>query len=114
DPATQRLDLRASANADAASTRYAIVQFKADALADGRRSLQALGIDFVGYVPNNAYLVRLNGSTLDEVRANPAVRAVEHQPAGLKIDPRLWTDARGHLVQQQPEDAVSGLELLDI
>ncbi len=114
DPATQRLDLSATANAGATSTRYAIVQFRPEAVESGRRALEAQGIEIVGYVPNNAYTVRLNGRSLDSVRAQAGVRAAEFQAAGLKIDPRLWSTARDQLLQQVPEDAATESELLDI
>lgn len=114
DPTVQRLDLSATANPGATSTRYAIVQFHADTLDAGRRALQAQGIEMLGYVPNNAYFVRLNGKSLDAVKANPAVRAAEFHSAGLKIDPRLWSTARTSLLQQNPEGSTSEGELLDI
>ncbi|MCW5567291.1 MAG: S8 family serine peptidase [Dokdonella sp.] len=114
DPLSQRLDLGATANPVATGTRYAIVQFHAHELDAGRRKLEAQGIEFVGYIPNNAYFVRLNGHSLDTVRANVAVRAAEFHAAGLKIDPRLWSTQRDQLQQQVPEDAVRGDELLDI
>ena len=62
DPATQRLDLGLSAAADVVSSRYAIVQFHVDSVETGRAQLQKQGVAFVGYVPNNAYIVRLNGT----------------------------------------------------
>ncbi len=114
DPATQRLDLSATANADAISARYAIVQFRPEAVGSGRRALEAQGMEILGYVPNNAYYVRLNGRSLDSVKAQAGVRAAEHQSAGLKIDPRLWSTVRHDLLQQTPEDATSELELLDV
>ena len=114
DPTVQRLDLSATANPVATSTRYAIVQFHADALDAGRRALQKQGVEFVGYVPNNAYFVRLNGSSLDTIKANTAVRAAEFHSAGLKIDPRLWSTQRHLLLQQTLDDAGSTNEPLDI
>ncbi|MBN8480760.1 MAG: S8 family serine peptidase [Xanthomonadales bacterium] len=114
DPATQRLDLSATANPGTLSTRHAIVQFRPEALESGRRALEAQGIEILGYVPNNAYMVRLNGRSLESVKAQAGVRAAEFQSAGLKIDPRLWSSSRDRLLQQVPEDAVSETELLDI
>lgn len=114
DPATQRLDLSATANPGALSSRYAIVQFHPQTIESGRQSLQKLGIELVGYVPNNAYFVRLNGRTLDSIKADPSVRAAELLAAGLKIDPRLWTTQRSQLLQQVPENATTESELLEI
>lgn len=114
DPLTQRLDLGVTANPTATGTRYAIVQFHPQALDAGRRKLEAQGIEFVGYIPNNAWFVRLNGHTLDAVKADAAVRAAEFHAAGLKIDPHLWSSERSRLRQQVPEDAVGASDLLDI
>lgn len=114
DPATQRLDLQLSGAADAVSSRYAIVQFHADSVEAGRTQLQKLGVAFVAYVPNNAYIVRLNGTNLDALKRSTGVRAAEGYAAGHKIDPRLWSDVRAQLVQQEPEDAPDSHILLDI
>ncbi len=114
DPATQRLDLGLSAAADVVSSRYAIVQFHVDSVETGRAQLQKQGVAFVGYVPNNAYIVRLNGTNLDALKRSTGVRAAEAYAAGHKIDPRLWTDVRAQLVQQEPEDAPDSHILLDI
>ena len=95
DPLTQQLDLRPAGAATAATTAYAIVQFRPGQL-DARKTLARSGIEFLGYVPNNAYYVRLNGSTLERLRQDPAVRwAGPLQPA-LKLDPRLWQAVRAN------------------
>jgi len=93
DPASQQLDVSAvGAAADAASS-YAIVQFQPQK-ADARKALVARGIDFLGYVPNNAYYVRLNGASLDELRGNPAVRWAGSVQPSMKLDPTLWSAHR--------------------
>ena len=95
DPLTQQLDLRPAGAATAATTAYAIVQFRPGQLG-ARKTLAHSGIEFLGYVPNNAYYVRLNGSTLERLRQDPAVRwAGPLQPA-LKLDPRLWQAVRAN------------------
>lgn len=97
DPASERLDLRAQTGVDALSTRHAVIQFEPAALREGRRQLEQAGLTIVGYVPNNAYLVRLGAVPLDAIAADPGVRAVDYLAAGLKIDPRLWPEQRGRL-----------------
>lgn len=114
DPASQRLDLHLSGAADVVSSRYAIFQFHADAMESGRKALEMQGASVVGYVPNNAYLVRLNNTSLDALKRSVGVRAAEPYAAGQKIDPRLWTDVRSQLLQQVPEDAPGSNQLLDI
>src|SRR5690606_19378548 len=68
----------------------------------------------LGYIPNNAYLIRLNGNSLDTVKQGVGVRAAEYYAASHKIDPRLWQSERAFLLQQQPEDAADSQELLDV
>jgi hypothetical protein len=106
DPAGERLDLRARTGVDAVSTRYAVIQFEPAALREGRRHLERAGLTIVGYVPNNAYLVRLGAVPLDAIAADPGVRAADYLAAGLKIDPRLWPEQRGLLAMHG--DAVAG------
>lgn len=93
DPTIQQLDLGATGVAASAATSHAIVQFRPGAL-DARRALAARGIEFLGYVPNNAYYVRLNGASLDDIASDPAVRWAGPVAPGMKLDPRLWQSAR--------------------
>ncbi|WP_440225576.1 S8 family serine peptidase [Dokdonella sp. MW10] len=114
DPAVQRLDAGVTGGAESLSAGYAIVQFTPDQVEAGRKALLAQGAEIVGYVPNNAFYVRLNGKSLDALRQASGARAAEPYAAALKVDPRLWTDARGTLLQQQPEDATDATLVLDI
>lgn len=94
DPAAQQLDVSAVGAAPAATTSaYAIVQFQPGRL-DERKALAARGVEFLGYVPNNAYYVRLGNVKLSDLTQNPAVRwAGSVQPA-MKLDPALWQAQR--------------------
>ncbi|HEY7872904.1 MAG TPA: S8 family serine peptidase [Rudaea sp.] len=93
DPAAQTLDVRAVGAGTVASSDYAIVQFQPGKLA-ARKTLAAQGVEFLGYVPNNAYFVRLNGLSLDHAAHAAGVRwAGALQPA-LKLDPTLWQSNR--------------------
>jgi subtilisin family serine protease len=105
DPLSQRLDFGALVPASGNSTRYALVQFHPDQVGAGRRRLAARGAQVLGYVPNNAYVVRLNGLALDTVAADPAVRATVYRPNALKVAPRLWTNARVALPLQGDGEA---------
>ena len=60
DPAQQSLDFSASNAAPASASSYAIVQFQQGGSVD-RKTLAKRGIEFLGYVPNNAYYVKLSG-----------------------------------------------------
>lgn len=93
DPLTQQLDARAVGAATNTASGYAIVQFQAGRL-DERKALVARGVQFLGYVPNNAYYVRLNGVTLDEINRTTAVRWAGALAPALKLSPSLWQNQR--------------------
>lgn len=98
DPVQQAVDARGiGAAAPVAASAYAIVQFNdAKSMAEARQALVRQGVQFLAYLPNNAYYVRLGRAGLRDVLAQPAVRwAGPLQPA-LKLDARLWLDARGN------------------
>ncbi|WP_386071014.1 S8 family serine peptidase [Tahibacter sp. UC22_41] len=101
DPRSEQLNLRALTGVDAVSTHYAVIQFEPAHLQEGRRHLEQAGVTIVGYVPNNAYLVRLGTTPLQTLAADPIVRAADYLAAGLKIDPRLWPEQRGLLAMQR-------------
>ncbi len=97
DPTAQRVDFSSTgAAADVESGRYAIVQFNSDP-AQARERLEKRGVTFLGYVPNNAYQVRLGKNALSELRADSSVRWVGIYQPGQKLDPALWIDARSTL-----------------
>lgn len=93
DPLHEELDARAVGSAAARTTDYAIIQFDADASA-ARRALETHGAEFLGYVPNNAWQVRLNGLALDAVRQVAGVRWAGAYAPAFKLDPALWQAAR--------------------
>ncbi|HZP65352.1 MAG TPA: S8 family serine peptidase, partial [Rudaea sp.] len=93
DPLAQRLDFSATGAAAAADPRYALVQLVPGTPAP-RERLARLGVQIVGYVPNAAYQVRLAGTTIDALRADPAVRWAGPVEAGMKLDPALWGTVR--------------------
>ncbi|MEO8012124.1 MAG: hypothetical protein ABI650_10805, partial [Dokdonella sp.] len=99
DPQMVRIDFSSvGAAAEVQASRYAIVQFDGDPAA-ARARLEKRGITFLGYVPNNAYQVRLEATTLAELRADADVRWVGLYQPGLKLDPALWSNARATLVE---------------
>ena len=93
DPAAQVLDFSAAGAASRGGSSYAIVQFQSGHLAE-RKALAHRGIQFLGYVPNNAYYVKLSGLGLDELRRDPSVRWAGSVQPGMKLDPRLWSGER--------------------
>lgn len=101
DPAAATLDVSNVGAATAATTSaYAIVQFQ-PGQTRARKALEQLGVQFLGYVPNNAYYVRLNSVRLDQLGGNAAVRWSSFVVPALKLDPALWTARRvGSRAQQ--------------
>lgn len=94
DPTEQRIDARSVGAAQTpARSSYAIVQFRKNDRA-ARAMLRNKGIEFLGYVPNNAYYVRLNAARLEEVSKEPAVRWAGQVEPVMKLDPTLWQSRR--------------------
>ncbi|HKE47793.1 MAG TPA: S8 family serine peptidase [Rhodanobacteraceae bacterium] len=95
DPTRQRIDAASvGAAAPSSLSRYALVQFQPGRLADQRRALEARGVEFLGYVPNRAFYVRLGHVTLGDLAHDGAVRWAGFVEPAQKLDPTLWTAAR--------------------
>jgi hypothetical protein len=104
DPTAQRIDAsEIGAAADTSTSSYAIVQFKPGRLADQRKALEARGIEFLGYVPNHAYYVRLGRTTLGDLSHEPSVRWAGFVQPSLKLDPTLWSQARASSPAKQAD-----------
>jgi hypothetical protein len=104
DPAREVLDSAAIGAAPATTlSRYAIVQFQPGRLADQRKALEARGVEFLGYVPNHAYYVRLGHATLDAVARDRDVRWAGFMQPAFKLDPALWTAARADSAARQAD-----------
>jgi hypothetical protein len=68
---------------------YAVVQFEPGQL-QAMDALAAAGIAFVGYLPDNAYQVRLDDNARAVLEGHAAVRFVGPYKDGYKVHPRLW------------------------
>lgn len=94
DPASQRLDFATTgAAADVKSSGYAIVQLE-PGQTKALSALRRRGVELLGYVPNNAYYVRLGNATLADVSKEAAVRWAGYLQPGMKLAPRLWLAER--------------------
>jgi hypothetical protein len=94
DPVTQQLDVSGVGAASAATlSSYVIIQFEARQLG-ARKALAARGVQFLGYVPNNAYYARLNGVDLASLKQAPGVRWVDRLQPAMKLAPQLWSSRR--------------------
>jgi hypothetical protein len=69
---------------------YGIVQFKPGQATRARETLAAAGVQFVGYLPDNAFQVRLDRQALAHLSGHAAVRWMGPYKAGYKVHPRLW------------------------
>lgn len=83
-----------------------VVQFRATPGETERAALRSEGATVLGYVPNNAYLVRVSASHLQKVIARGEVRAGFRLPKFAKIAPELLADvSRAQMIQLlAPED----------
>ena len=88
---------------------YAIVQFEPGQL-DAKETLAAAGVQFVGYLPDNAFQVRLNDEARALLSGHPAVRFLGPYKAGYKVHPRLWPGS-GDTVTEVTVRAFPGVDL---
>ncbi|MEH6419075.1 S8 family serine peptidase [Pseudomonas sp. CGJS7] len=92
DPADPRQNV---SNAGVAvSDRYAIVQFQEGA-SDQRAVLQNSGAEILGYVPNNAYLVRTESGGIGALRKLQGVRWAGGYRSDMKLAPDLLRQVQG-------------------
>jgi hypothetical protein len=68
---------------------YYIVQLTETITVQINEDLLAAGVDFVGYIPNRAYLVKMTEETKAAVETLPFVRFVDHYHPAYKIMPTL-------------------------
>ena len=79
-----------------------LIQFESVPDAAGREGLRARGVDLIQYVPDHAFVARLDGVQLSALRADPGVRWVGAYEARYKMDPRLTGLFRGRVGQKLP------------
>ena len=89
DPASEALDFGAAALPEARPGRYGFVQLR-PGFTDAKAVLEPLGVELLGYLPNDAFQVRWSAAARARVAVHPAVRAVVDYGPGLKVAPELW------------------------
>lgn len=89
DPTRELPDLAALGFSEAPSSEYAIVQLK-PGLVTERATLEARGLRFLGYLPDNAFLFRRTPGALAALAGSRAVRWVGDWRPGYRVHPRLW------------------------
>ena len=73
----------------AGAERLFIVQFTGTPTAAGRAAVTAANAEIHGYLPDDAYVVRMAPAAADAVRAVPSVRWVGRYHAAYRVDPAL-------------------------
>ena len=89
DPLVEELDFARVGLPASVDPAYGIVQFEPGQL-EAKESLAKAGVTFVGYLPDNAFQVRLNNETRALLEGNAAVRFFGPYKTGYKVHPRLW------------------------
>lgn len=67
---------------------YFLVQFYAPVKDEWVKSLEALGVAFLGYHPNNTYIVRMDPALAGKVQAAHAVQWVGHYHPAYRLAPQ--------------------------
>ena len=81
------------------SQRYAIVQFQEGAR-EQRATLEQAGARILGYVPNNAYLVRADGGDIASLQKLNGVRWAGGYRSDMKLAPDLLRQIQGDAAPQ--------------
>ena len=89
DPTLQEPDFSLVGLPPGVDGAYGIVQFLAGRL-EAKEALAARGVQFVGYLPDNAFQVRLNDEARALLTGHPDVRFLGPYKVGYKVHPRLW------------------------
>jgi hypothetical protein len=88
DPRVARIVTQSTALDLHRDARIAIVQFGGDGRGLGEK-LARIGAQVIGFVPNQAYVVRRGDATLAQLRGVAGVRWAGAYEAGWKVDPAL-------------------------
>ncbi len=89
DPLVEIPDFAAKELPEGSDEDYGLVQLTQD-LPGTREALEREGVAFLGYIPNNAFPIRLTPATRAVLKAHPGVRWFGNYPQGLKVHARLW------------------------
>lgn len=89
DPVSEWVDYRAVGLHIGPDTEYGIVQFQPGMLS-AKAELEKKGVRFLGYLPNDAFQVRLDAKARTLLASTPAVRWFGGYEPGFKVSSRLW------------------------
>jgi hypothetical protein len=71
-----------------------LVQFSSPPGPETRKQLEVIGVELLHYVPEDTFVARLRGVSLDQVRAAPLVQWVGEYHSSYKVHSRLTAAAR--------------------
>jgi len=74
---------------------YYIVQFAGPVEEEWKTKVRDLGGKFFDYLPNNAFIVKMNGDVLDRVKGFPEIKWIGVYQATFKLDPQFTLKAQG-------------------
>ncbi len=74
-----------------------VVQFNRVPTSGDRTLLSDLGCEFVSYIPNNAYIVRVRPEKYATINRLSGVRAIFRLPKWAKVDPAISADGDGSI-----------------
>ena len=75
--------------AGAVESPYYIVQFNGPVEVGWIQQLEQLGAEVLGYIPDNAHIVRIQPQDVENIKSLPAVRWMGSYRAGYKVAPAL-------------------------
>ena len=93
DPTRTTPDFAAVGLPEKSAGQYGLVQFAPGALSEKQR-LEKLGVRFFGYLPDNAFQVKLTPAATRLLSNNPAVRWFGPYLPGFKVSSRLWASSK--------------------
>jgi PKD repeat protein len=89
DPTAEVPDFAAKNLPTAKSGEYGIVQFHAGQTG-AKEELEREGVQFYGYLPDNAFQVKLTAQSRAALNEHAAVRWLGDYEPGFKVAPKLW------------------------
>jgi subtilisin family serine protease len=74
---------------------YYIVQFKGPIEGQWKAKVKDVGGAFFDYLPNNAFIVKMDGDILDTIKGFPEIKWIGLYQPDYKVDPQLTAKAQG-------------------
>jgi len=79
-----------------ANTNVYLVQLKGRISNEMRRQMISLGGDFLHYIPQYAFVMRMSPDAFKNVKALPYVRYADKLSTAFKVEREIWNNVTGH------------------